>query len=51
MRTPKFTDSERFKLPYVRAAFSRAPGYLRRRFDKYAGKAWRIAPDGKPVGK
>lgn len=40
MRTPRFTDAARFRLPYVRAAFSRAPGYLRRRFDKFAPN-WR----------
>jgi len=35
MKTPRFSDKDKFKLPYKRAAFSRAPGYLRRRFEKY----------------
>ena len=35
MKQPRYTDAAKFKWPYVRAAFSRAPGYLRRRFTKY----------------
>lgn len=44
MRTPRFTDAARFKLPYVRATHSRAPGWLHRRFDKYS-PGWNKPPE------
>lgn len=46
MRQPRFTDSARFRLPYVRATHSRAPGWLKRRFGKYA-PGWNKPPVAK----
>jgi hypothetical protein len=49
MKQPRYTDTARYRMPYVRAAFSRAPGYLRRRFDKFCPN-WR-KPADKALGK
>ena len=42
MKQPRYTDLARYRLPYVRAAMSRAPGYLARRFEKFC-PGWRAA--------
>lgn len=36
MKAPKFTDKDRFRLPYSSAAETSKEGYLLRRFKQYA---------------
>ena len=39
-RTVRWTDTHRYKVPYIPFAASQKPGYLARRFDKLA-PGWR----------
>ena len=46
-RTVRYTDQQRYRIPYVREADSRKPGYLAKRFDKLC-PGWRSQPAKQP---
>lgn len=45
MKTPKFTDLERWTLPYANASATRKEGYLRNRMRQYLERVRRNAEE------
>ena len=43
----RYTDSDRYKRPYVTAKYSQEPGYLARRFAEIRAEQERVAAEAK----